>query len=302
MGYWRGNVTIGRVANVTMPVRLVAMTRCGRVTKGTTMTIDALPGKARRSTRRKTELPSLAIGELDANIVACPACARPLDAGASKCPACGQRMIAGVRASRALGFIAGGLVAGLVVGSTLTGTVALLTLPGTTAVVTPIASALPVASALTPASAAPITLPSIPSGAVSAIRQSAELNQRLANDAGRLASVLAVREPSSSDLARILRSLSANAAFGERVAPNVASWAAATGLSMELTALYADVGRTARDGLAASLRNTDAYLKASRTMLTVLSGLVDLDAQTRPLAAEAELVLEPLTMPGDATP
>ena len=48
------------------------------------MTIDALPGRARRSNRsRKTE-PTMAIGETDANIVACPSCARPLDAGVSR--------------------------------------------------------------------------------------------------------------------------------------------------------------------------------------------------------------------------
>ena len=266
------------------------------------MTIDALPGKARRSSRRKNEPPPLAIGELDANIVACPSCARPLDAGASKCPACGQRMIAGVRARRAVGFMAGGLVAGLVIGTTLTGTVAMLTLPGTVAVVQPGSSSVPLASAGAPASAGPVTLPTIPSGAVSAIRQSAELNQRLANDAGRLATVLAVKEPSSSDLARILRSLSANAAFGERVAPNVGAWAAATELSTNLAALYADVGRTAREGLANSMRSSAAYIKASRSMLTVLAGLVDVDAQARPLAAEAELVVDPLTMPADLTP
>jgi hypothetical protein len=296
-------VTIGQLADGTLPVRLVAMARCVRVTKGITMTIDALPGKARRSSRsRRSGSPPLAIGEVDANIVPCPACSRPLDAGASKCPDCGMRMIAGVRASRALGLMASGLVVGLIIGTSVTGAAAILTRPGEVTAVTPVASAAALPSAAVPASAAPVVVSAIPSEAISAIRQSAELNQRLAADAARLQAALAAAAPATSDLAPILRSLSANAAFGERVSPKVATWSAAAALSTNLTTLYGAVGRTAREGLSASLRNTAAYVKASRAMLTVLGGLVALDAQARPLADEADLVLAPLTLSGETAP
>ncbi len=259
------------------------------------MTIDALPGRARRSNRRKTE-PPMAIGEADANIVACPACARPLDAGVSRCPNCGTRLIAGIRATHVSGFVAAGLLVGLIIGTSVTGTVAILTRPTADAATTPAASAAPLASAVIP-SGAPVVDPAIPTAAVSAIRQSAALNQRLADDAGRLALALAASPRSTADLARILRSLSSNAQYGERLAPEVGRWTAATGLSTTLATLYADVGLTARDGLAASLRNDAAYVDASRRMVKLLGGLATVDAETRPLADEAGLALAPLVLP-----
>lgn len=264
------------------------------------MTIDALPGRARRSNRsRKTE-PTMAIGEIDANIVACPACSRPLDAGASRCPSCGTRLLAGTRATHAFGFVAAGLLVGLIIGTSVTGAVAILTrptaAPTTGDPTTPAASAAPAASAVVP-SAAPVVDPAIPTAAVSALRQAAALNQRLADDGGRLAAALAVNPRSTADLARILRSLSSNAQFGERLAPEVGRWAAAGGLSTDLATLYAEVGLTARDGLAASLRNDAAYVDASRRMVALLGGLAAVDAEARPLADEAGLQLAPLVLP-----
>jgi hypothetical protein len=264
------------------------------------MTIDALPGKARRSRNRKTAPDSIAIGVADANIVACPSCARPLDAGTSKCPGCGTRMIAGVRATRALGFAASGLLVGLIIGTSVTGAVALLTrpsvVPAPASATTPIASTTPLASSVAPAASAPAPVvdPSIPTAAVSAIRQAAELNQRLTADAARLTALLAASSPSSADLARVLRALNANAAVGERLAPQVATWTRSAGLSEALAALYVEVGATARDGLAASLQNDDAYVATSERMLVLLDGLTAIDAQARPLAQQAGLELAPL--------
>jgi hypothetical protein len=241
----------------------------------------------------------MAIGEADANIVACPACARPLDAGASKCPSCGTRMIAGVRAGRALGFVASGLLVGLIVGTSVTGAVAIATRPvvdsGTPT--TPAASTAPGASVAPVASAVPVGVPTIPTAAVSAIRQSSVLNQRLADDAARLATALAARPISTAELAKVLRSLSASAQQGERLAPQVARWSSAAGLSVTLQTMYAEVGTTARDGLAASLRNDAAYRDASRRMLTVLAVLGAVETETRPLAAEAGLDLPALVLP-----
>lgn len=265
------------------------------------MTIDALPGRARRSRNRKTGPASIAIGVADANIVACPSCARPLDAGSSTCPGCGTRMIAGVRATKALGFATSGLLVGLIIGTSVTGLVAIATRPTTatepTTPSTPLASTAPVASAIAPASAAPVVDPTIPTAAVSAIRQSAGLNQRLADDAARLSAVLAAPEPSSADLARVLRNLNANAAVGERLAPQVATWTEATGLSSTLATLYFGIGSTAREGLAASLQNDAAYIAASERMVALLEGLAAIDAQARPLAEQAGLELAPLVLP-----
>ena len=262
------------------------------------MTIDALPERARRPGRRKTATPPLTIGEADANIVACPGCSRPLDAGASRCPGCGTRMVAGVRATKALGFVASGLVVGLIVGTSVTGLVALATRPSPTAIVeTPVASAVPLASTAPIASAAPIADPAIPTAAVSAIRQAVELNQRLADDAGRLAAILATGSPSSADLARVLRTLNANAAVGERIAPQVATWTEAGALSASLATIYLEVASTAREGLAASLRNEGTYVSISRRMVVLLGGLAAIDAEARPLAGRAGLQLAPLVLP-----
>jgi hypothetical protein len=132
---------------------------------------------------------------------------------------------------------------------------------------------------------------------VSAIRQAAELNQRLADDAARLSTALAAAAPSAADLAPVLRSLNASAAIGERLAPQVATWSEATSLSAALGGLYLEVGATARDGLAASLRNHAMYVAASERMLVLLDGLTAVDAEARPLAERAGLELAPLVLP-----
>jgi hypothetical protein len=271
------------------------------------MTIDALPERARRTRSRKGARPAMAIGEADANIVACPSCARPLDAGGHRCPDCGTHIIAGVRATTAGTFIAGGLLVGLIIGTSVTGAVAIVTRPAAVdaiAPVAPIASAAPVASAVIPASVAPVIPadPTIPSGAVSALRQVSGLQQRLADDAGRLAVALAAPEPSSVDLARILRSMNADAAFGTQLATQVGSWTTAATLSSDLDRLFLDVGTVAAEGLDSSLTNTRAYVRTSEAMLAVLARLPELDAAVRPLADQAGVDLPPLTFPTDTQP
>ncbi len=249
----------------------------------------------------------MAIGEADANIVACPSCARPLDAGGRRCPDCGTHIIAGVRATTASTFIAGGLLVGLIIGTSVTGAMAIVTRPAAIDPLAPAAtipSAAPVASAIAAASAAPAAPAdsTIPSAAVSALRQVSGLQQRFADDAGRLAAALAVAEPSSVDLARILRSMNANAAFGEQLATQVGAWTTAAALSGELDQLYRDVSALAGDGLDSSLTNTRAYVRTSEAMLAVLARLPELDAAVQPLADQAGVDLAPLTFPTDATP
>ena len=77
------------------------------------MTLEIGSQKVGRFGRRGRGTPtasSLPIGELDANIFACPACSRPLGTGTRRCPGCATRLIAGVKASRAVVFVGvGGL-------------------------------------------------------------------------------------------------------------------------------------------------------------------------------------------------
>lgn len=264
--------------------------------EGYLMTIDALAGKGRR-TARGQEVDGLPIGELDASIFNCPACARPLGAGASRCAGCGTRLIARVQAPRAIGFIASGLVVGLLVGGGVMAGISALSRPVVADVATPVASAAPVASVAPVASGGPVIDAGVASSALSALRQSALLNQRLVVDAGRLTTALGASAPSSAELSRILRSLAASATFGDRIAPDLGDWSEASALSTGLTEFYAAIGLTAREGLANALSNTDAYVVAAQQMLTVLDGLTGLDADARALAAQVDLDMPPATIP-----
>ncbi|MEO5885645.1 MAG: hypothetical protein ABIQ58_09055 [Candidatus Limnocylindrales bacterium] len=268
------------------------------------MTIDALERKSRRSPggRHRESLP---IGELDANIFNCPACARPLGAGTSRCSGCGTRLIAGIKAGPAMTLMTGGLLVGVLIGGGIMAGISAISSPADVAATTPVATALPVASAVPVASAG---VPAAPAGpivattALSALRQTALLNQRLVVDAGRLTAALAVRKASTADLSRILRSLAASATFGDRVAPDLADWSRASTLSERLTAFYAAIGSTARQASAASLSHTAAYVAAARAMLVVLDGLPTLDAEARALAAQVDLAMPPATIPAATTP
>lgn len=266
------------------------------------MTVDALRGKTARSNRRE-ESESLPIGESDSNIFDCPACSRPLAVGTSRCPGCGTRLLARVKAATAVGFMFAGLVVGLVIGGGSMIAASALTAPAdaaapvTTPVVTASSAPAPAASVLAPA-----VDPGIPSEAISALRQSTLLNQRLATDAARLTATLAAAEPSSVDIARTLRALASNAAFGDRIAPEVGSWSAGAAVSVGLADFYAAIGATAREGLSASISNTSSYIESGRAMLAVMAGLVDLDRAARTLAGSADIELPPLVLTDGAAP
>lgn len=262
------------------------------------MTVDALRGKSARSAGRG-EADALPIGEDDANIFDCPACRRPLATGSSRCPGCATRLVAGVKLSKAVGFIVAGGLAGAFIGGGVIGAAAVLAQPATVAVVeTPpvvAPSSAPIASA-----PAPVVAPTVPATAVSALRQSALLNQRLVADTAHLAAVLALDEPSSVEIARALRTLAASAAFGDRIAPDVADWPEATAVSVALVDFYAAIGGTAREGLSYSLNSTAAYVAAGEAMLAVMAGLPDLDAAARAVAMTADIDLPVVPLPSVA--
>ena len=160
-------------------------------------------------------------------------------------------------------------------------------------VVTP--STAPVATAQTGPSVRPAPVdPAIPSAALSALRQSAIVNQRLLTDAQRLSAVLAIKWPTGKDIAPILRSLAATAGFGDQLAPDIASWADGAAVSQDYVTFYAAIGGAADDGLAASLSNNRAYVDAGRRMMKIIGGMTDLDVASRALAATADIELAPL--------
>lgn len=251
------------------------------------MTIEATTRRrsTRASRRDEREEPALTIGETDANIYNCPACARPLDVGATRCPGCRTRLLFGVRLTKAAMFLTAGALAGLLVGSVVTGVGAWAVLSFSPTVITAgptTPDGRPLASQAAPAAAI-----GIPSSAVTALRQTTIVNERLLEDAGRLDAALAPKNPSSIDIARILRSIASDAAFGDRVAPDAAVWTSAAPLSADLVSFYAEVGDTARDGLAASIKNPTAYEHAGDAMRSLLARLPAMDAEARDLVASA---------------
>ena len=259
------------------------------------MTIEASSGKAgRRPAADIAGRDGLAIGEIDANIFNCPACARPLGVGTPRCPGCSTRLAAGVTLGKAASFVVGGLAFGLFIGG---GCVAL-------------------AASMNPVQR-PSSWPSRPrrraesrpdrvgrraarhrsdrpDRRTSALRQSAVVNQRIVADAARLTVALDAARPSATDIAPILRGLASTAGFGDRIAPDIADWSEGAAVAQALVTFYAAIGGAADEGLAASLWNDRAYVNAGRRMMAIVDGLGDLDAAARTLAADANVEMPPV--------
>lgn len=269
------------------------------------MTVDALRSKSRRR-RRLDEPEPMPIGEADSEIFDCPTCSRPLASGTRRCPACSTRLIDGIKATKAAEFvIAGLLIGGLVGGGTVGAAVAVTSslarsTPTDAAVGSPADPVLP-SGAPAASAEAPVIAPGMPAAAVSALRQSALLNDRLAAEGHRLVAALEASRPASVDIARALRALAANAAFGDRIAPDIGIIPEAVGISTALVDTYARIGATARAGLAASLNNTAAYVDAGEGMVDVLATLGALDAEARVIASQAGIELPPVSAPADDT-
>ena len=255
-------------------------------------------GRIGRRGRGTPSAPSLPIGELDANIFACPACSRPLGSGTRRCPGCATRLIAGVKASRAVVFVGAGGLAGFALGAGLVALMTMLNAQPAQAVIQPAPPIVtPSQAPIAVAPPAPAVDPGIPSSALSALRQTTAINQRVVTDAARLSTALAAAKPSSSEIAPILRAMASTATVGQRLAPTVGGWDQAESVSADFVAFYAAIAKTADEGLSSSLSSSRAYVAAAEEMLRVVRGLDAIDAASRTLAASADLTLPPLTAP-----
>jgi hypothetical protein len=237
----------------------------------------------------------LAIGEADANIFHCPRCSRPQAVGTTRCAGCGLRTVAGIPLGRVAGFVAAGLVAGLLVGGGVVAAVTALTHPGERPAVSATGDGAPTAPGAT---IRPTVDPSVPSPALAALRQSALVNQRLLTDGRRLRQALDASRPAGADIAPILRSMVATASIGQRVTPTIDDWVEAGSVSASLRRFYASVSSAGEDGLAASIRNSGAYVSAGRRLLKLLDRIPALDADARALAASAGAELPALQLAG----
>lgn len=239
--------------------------------------------------------PKLAIGEADAHVFNCPTCSRPLNDGTPKCPACGTRLIMGVAVRRAATLMGFGAIVGLFIGGMVTSVIIKGLMDPTAAtafdpadgVARPVASAGP--SAIPVATAIPV-----PAAAQSALRQAAILDARIADDATALSRIAG--NGSANDIAKVLRSLSADVAIGADIAPRIAAWPGAETLAANRAAFYAAVAGSAHGSLGDSITDTKAYRANAKAMLKILRGLPALDAASRTLAAVVEMDLPPVDL------
>jgi hypothetical protein len=263
---------------------------------------------AQRRTRKPkvlTASESLAIGEIDQTVFACPACARPLALGARHCPGCGTHLILGVQAKRASIFVVGGLAAGVVLagmlgaaGSAIDKAARDATAAAAAAAVpsgfTPVASVSPSPTA-DPAPTTPGTGTdsSVPGLTRSALAQAAAVDDRLAASSTALTAALSAPKFDTYGLSQILRATSAEAVLGLQLSSYVGTWPRGHALSGEMTSFYTTVQQTAAEGLSASIRNEKAYRTAGLKMLDLLRGLDLVDGHVRDLAADAGVVIAP---------
>ncbi len=259
------------------------------------MTLNLLRG--RLSGRRPAQPPKIAIGESDAHVFNCPTCSRPLNNGTAKCPGCGTRLIMGVAVRRAVTLIGFGAIVGLFIGGAVVSIVIKsLVDPSTTTAFDPADGVgAPVATAIATESLAPVDpAADVPKSALAALRQAALLDARIADDAATLSRLSG--SGTAGDIAKILRSLSADAAIGADIAPRLAAWESAQGLSGDRAAFYAAMAASAHSSLGDSISDTKAYRANAKSMLKVLRRLAALDAASRSLAAIVELELPPVKL------
>jgi hypothetical protein len=242
--------------------------------------------------------PGPAIGEADSDVFNCPSCARPLANGTARCPSCGVRLIMGLKLKQAGGILALGLAIGLFGGIAITSVLIGTSLREPDPAVATTPSAVPSAVVATTAPVVPNPNPGVPSVAISALSGTAVVNGRIAVDTTTLRSTLAAKGVTTSDIARALRSLAADAALGSDLTDRLGQWTAAASVTAQLDAFYRSMAKTARDGLRSSFGDVAGYRAAGFAMLKVLGALDDVDTASRSLAESVNLDLPPVAVPG----
>jgi len=260
----------------------------------------ALGTLRRRRGRRADEDPILGIGELDARILNCPVCSRPIVSDARRCPGCRTRLLMGVSARKVGAFVAAGAVVGALVGGGIVGAATTALRPA--GAVSP-ASAAASPGALSPASLAPgvadpvapaapvVPAPAAPAAAIAALRQTVAINERLVSADAALRATLSAEPFESSAVASALRALAVDAAIGSDAAARLRPWEDAAEARAALAAVYDQVRSIARRGLAAGLANQGAYRSAATDMLDALAAVGAVDKTARGLAASVRLQL-----------
>lgn len=265
---------------------------------------------------------SMTIGEIDQTVFDCPSCSRPLALGARRCPGCSVRLVNGVALGKASAFIAAGLALGLLAGAgggflfgLGSAAAAPAIAPGPSAVASGGPSVGPIVASnapSAPASAAPpsssptasvgATPGSIPPATRAALVQTAGSNDRLTAAQADLTAALAASTFDASDVARILRSVSADSVQAEQVATRIAAWSGSAAVGTRLATFYGTIHDAAADSLVASVRNVAAYQAAATTMVGLLAGIPAIDDEIRAAAASLGVVIPEMAPPAPTAP
>jgi hypothetical protein len=253
--------------------------------------------------RRRTKVPKIiddappqpmAIGEIDANIVDCPVCKRPLDTSARRCPGCRTRFLAGVQLSKASVFLAVGLGVGLMAGGGVVALTVPRTVPAPLPTAVPSATVAPVPTAGTlptpPPTAVPVN-PGVPAAATAALRGTTTINARIISVTAPLAGVLTAPDFDAQEVARVMRRMTGEATAALTLVPSLGAWPEAAPLQSDLTTFYGDLRSIATETLASSVRNEAAYRAGARAMVDRVATLATFDRASRDLAATVGLEL-----------
>ncbi len=246
----------------------------------------------------------VAIGEVDAHVFNCPACARPLSDGTWRCPGCETRLVLGVALKRAALILVLGMALGGLIGGTVTAVVVTMSISNTVAAAATEAEAAPTADSGVPLSSLAPVIPVAPrpagrpAAAIAALSGTAVVNGRIAVDTATLKATLAKDGATTSEIARALRSLAADAALGIDLVGRLGPWTDAAAVSADLDTFYRTMAETARLGLRASLSDAKGYRNAGAAMIRALAGLGDVDVASRTLAETVDLELPPVAIPG----
>lgn len=263
---------------------------------------------------------SMTIGEIDQTVFDCPSCSRPLALGARRCPGCSVRLVNGVVLGKATVFVAAGLALGLLAGSGggfLLGLGSAAAAPAMGALASPgasggpsvgpiVASSAPSATASTaapgPSASVGASPGSIPPATRAALVQTTGSNDRLTAARADLKAALAASSFVASDVARILRSVSADSVHAEQVATRIAAWSGSAAVGTRLAAFYGSIHEAAADSLVASVRNVAAYRAAATTMVRLLAGIPAVDVEIRAAALSLGVVIPEPSAPAATAP
>jgi hypothetical protein len=287
------------------------------------MTVQAVRRPRRRAVP-KSALPApsetLAIGEIDQTLFDCPSCSRPLALGTRRCPGCRTRLVAGVVVGKVSLFAAAGLVVGLVVGGgagfvlgsggpagAAGGAVAAAGSSadaGSGPANLPTATTTASSPSIAPSRTAPPTTPpdGITPSARAALGQAVGTNQRLAATATLLRAELTARSFDPSEVARLLRSVSADSLTGEQLAARIGAWWGTAAAGAGLGTYYRALHDSATDALVASVRNVPAYRSAATVMVGHLDELSAVDAAIQAAARSAGVSLPATSAAGGSSP